>query len=48
MDERTIKERDSFRCRKTGQQALNEIKKQIVIIKSAKNDFNTLSVKLNQ
>ena len=29
-------------------QALNEIKKQIVIIKSAKNDFNTLSVKLNQ
>mgnify|MGYP001341425018 FL=1 len=29
-------------------QALNEIKKQIVIIKSAKNEFNTLSVKLNQ
>lgn len=29
-------------------QALNEIKKQIVIIKSAKNEFNKLSVKLNQ
>jgi hypothetical protein len=29
-------------------QALNEIKKQIVIIKSAKNEFNTLSGKLNQ
>ncbi|MEK9619592.1 MAG: hypothetical protein VW078_05810 [Flavobacteriales bacterium] len=29
-------------------QALKEIKKQIIIIKSAKNDFNTLSVKLNQ
>ena len=29
-------------------QALNEIKKQIEMIKSAKNEFNTLSVKLNQ
>lgn len=29
-------------------QALNEIKKQIEMIKGAKNEFNTLSVKLNQ
>ena len=29
-------------------QALNEIKKQIVMIKDAKNEFSTLSVKLNQ
>jgi hypothetical protein len=29
-------------------QALNEIKKQIVMIKGAKNEFNILSVKLNQ